>query len=177
MIDVCQTEADDNLWIYSGSTTGETLTGLVTSTSVTGLGLEQGILMDRLNQIGLFLGDANENLTISSLPQLANTLVEVNLGDGDDTLTLGGSDDHGFADLDRLAGVTIGMTGGDGNDTLLLDDHQSTTIRDSLLITDVNVQNLGFDQITTTDFRIAESPAERSRQPGDHLENGPTGYH
>lgn len=156
VIDVRQTEAEDNLWIYSGSTAGQTLTGLVTSTSVTGLGLEQEILINRLNRFGLFLGDANENLVICSLPELIDPLVEVNLGRGDDTLTLGGVDDNGFANLDRLAGATFGMTGGDGNDTLLLDDHQSTTIRDSLLITDVNVQNLGFDQITTTDFESLE---------------------
>lgn len=151
-IDVRQTVAEDVLRVYSGSTAGATLSGAVTSTSITGLGLEHELLLDRLGQLGLFLGSASENLTISSLPQLVDTLVQVNLGAGDDTLRLGGADSGGVADLTRLSGFTLGMTGGDGNDALILDDHQSTMARNAVLITDVNVQNLGFAQVTTTDF-------------------------
>lgn len=151
-IDVRQTAAEDVLRVYSGSTAGATLSGTMTSTSVAGLGLADELWLNRLGQLGLFLGSANENLTISSLPQLVDTLVQVNLGAGDDTLRLGGADSGGVADLSRLSGFTLGMTGGAGNDALVLDDHQSSIVRNAVLITDVNVQNLGFTQITTADF-------------------------
>ncbi|NLX97528.1 MAG: cadherin-like domain-containing protein, partial [Rhodopirellula sp.] len=151
-LDVRQTAAEDIVRVYSDSTAGTMLTGLITGTSLTGLGLEQAILWDRLGQLDLFLGEADDNLLISSLPELADSRVQINLGGGDDTLTLGSAGIGGRADLSPLAGVELAMTAGAGNDALVLDDHQSTVIRDAVLITNLDVQNLGLAQVSTLDF-------------------------
>ncbi|HRZ56686.1 MAG TPA: Ig-like domain-containing protein, partial [Candidatus Paceibacterota bacterium] len=159
LIDVCQydTVVDDILNIYSGSLAGTVVDGRIGRTTLTGLGIEQEISYNRLGQLGVYLGDANEHLVVTALPEVASWEVIINMGGGDDTLTVGAGDGFWSSDMGRLAGFTLGITGGDGRDALVLDDHESIVARSGVLITDINVQNLGIAQLTTMDFESLDA--------------------
>ncbi|NUQ63376.1 MAG: tandem-95 repeat protein, partial [Pirellulales bacterium] len=152
LVDVSGADAEDALAIYSGNQAGTVFEGRLNRTALTGLGLDGSILFDKLGQLGVFLGAADERLIVTSLPDLTNSLAQINMGAGDDRLTLGGAEDVWGADLSRLAGFTLGITGGEGNDVLVLDDYHSTVARRGVLIADLSVQNIGLAEATTNDF-------------------------
>jgi hypothetical protein len=132
-------DGGDRMWIEDQDSTMDFDTGTGFD-SVLGLGtfigqgLDGTINYSEFEDLGVFLGSGKDSLAIDAVH--SNTWLQVNMGGGDDRLSVGYASGLSAVSMDVL-----GLAGGTGNDELIISDAGDTTNR-SAFIQGRNIQGL-----------------------------------
>ncbi|PLX90217.1 MAG: hypothetical protein C0620_13905 [Desulfuromonas sp.] len=121
----------------SGDTTDNT--GVLTATTITGLGLSDGVSYEGLEELAIVLGSGND--TFNTQSTLAGTSTTVYANDGDDTFNVSSDAPDNLGDLDGING-DLHLDGGDGDNTLNISDRGNDTGR-TIVIDENSITGLG----------------------------------
>jgi Ca2+-binding RTX toxin-like protein len=114
--------------------------GTMTDSSITGLGMAEGIIYHTVEQIDITLGSGHDTFNVQSTAAGTSTLIEGR--GGNDSFVLS-SDPLGVeGTLDDIRG-DIHIDGGDGFDTLILSDRGNTTGRTGVGISETSIVGFG----------------------------------
>ncbi|MGA2660187.1 MAG: hypothetical protein ABSH34_22030, partial [Verrucomicrobiota bacterium] len=135
----------DRMWIVNQYNTADFDTGtsfdsvlsydsILGAETFTGQGLHGTLAFSGFTDLGVFLGSGKNSLAIDAVP--AGTSLQVNMGGGDDRLSVGYT--HGLSALNMSV---LGLTGG-SNGQLIFSDVGDTSDHPSVLIQGGNIQGL-----------------------------------
>lgn len=118
----------DNLAILDLDNTGAGpgVTGVVTKDALTGFGIGGVVNYEKLRSLSLRLGDGADDVVVRST--WATTVTTIDLGGGDDRVTVSGAD----GTLNNVDG-TLELLGGTGTNTLVVDDSGDTAANAGLI--------------------------------------------
>ncbi len=123
---------------------GTAYSGLLTSSTLTGLGMGVGITFVSITTMNINLGSGNDTFNIQSIN--STTVTAVNTGLGADTVNIGSLAPATGGTLNNILD-TLTVTGG-GNDTMNVDDTAITTPISGSLTSSILIVGLGGGAIT-----------------------------
>jgi len=121
----------------SGDSTDNT--GLLTDTTISGLGLRDGLSYAGLEELAIELGSGND--TFNTQSTLAGTSTTVYANDGNDTFNVSSDAPDNLGDLDGING-DLHLDGGDGDNTLNISDRGNDSGR-TIVIDENGISGLG----------------------------------
>ncbi|MBV1719790.1 MAG: hypothetical protein KMY51_07260 [Desulfomicrobium sp.] len=131
----------DTLWLDdSGNTAAASAT--LTDTTITGLGMAQGIVYAGLEELRVNFGNGDNTINIRSVA--AGSTMTLATGDGNDTFNVSSDAPTNLGNLDGIRGDLV-LAGGGGINTLNVSDRGNTTGRTGVAITDHDITGMTGD--------------------------------
>ena len=131
----------DTLWLDdSGNTAAASAT--LTDTTITGLGMAEGIVYAGLEELRVNFGNGDNTINIRSVA--AGSTMTLATGDGNDTFNVSSDAPTNLGNLDGIRGDLV-LAGGGGVNTLNVSDRSNTTGRTGVVITQSDITGMTGD--------------------------------